>query len=172
MAKRPKRRLVTESSSDNDKRQLREPMPTTAGLCALAARASYAGSGKHKEQPRAFDLEPAASDADDTFCDGHAGFTPEDMARVPALVERGITAGLIGHNDKQGDPTIIWTVDDDGWIYEGRITTPTQAVYHGYPLLPSDAFAKKVIARYTEHVYTPGNTHLLSSLEQAMERYS
>ena len=94
------------------------------------------------------------------------------MARVPALVERGIIAGLIGDNDKQGDPTIIWTVDDDGWIYEGRITTPTQAVYHGYPLLPSDAFSKKVIARYTEYVYTPENKHLLFSLEQAMERYA
>lgn len=84
---------------------------------------------------------------------------------------RGIEAGLVGHKDKQGDPSIIWAVDDNGWIYEARITTPTRGLYHGYPLLPSDAFARKVIARYTTYVYSFGNSQLTPSLEQALERY-
>ncbi len=170
--KPPKRRIAVERSSNNDKRTLRTPAPSEHQREALADRASYAGSGKHKLEPRAFHLEPAPPDADDSFCDGHAGFAPEDMARVGDLLERGIRAGLIGHRDVQGDPTILWSVDDNGWIYEMRITVPTQAIYHGYPLLVGDAFAKKVISRYTQYVYAHPQLALGPSLENARELYA
>jgi len=169
--KRPRRRIVDERSSDNHKRQLRTPAPAADARDELAKRARFQGSGKHKLEPRAFGLEPATPDADDSFCDGHDGFTPEDMSRVPSLLERGIKAGLIGHRDSQGDPTILWTVDDNGWVYEARITTATQAIYHGYPLLEGDAFARKVITRYSEYVYAHPELQLERSLEQALERY-
>ena len=164
---------MIQRSSENEKRRLREPTPNAQVLLALVARARFEGWGKHKRQPRAFGLDPAPSDTDDTFCDGHAGFSPSDMPRVPRLLERGIIAGLIGHNDAKGDPTLIWTVDDSGWIYEARITTPTQAVYHGYPLLPVDAFARKVIARYTQWVYREPEPApaLVQSLQNALDRY-
>ena len=59
MARRkPDPRLVVARSSDNDKRRLREPIPTNAWLLALADRASFEGYSKHKLQPRAFGLEP------------------------------------------------------------------------------------------------------------------
>ena len=170
MMKPPKRRIADQRSSDNDKRKLRT-LPAAADVEALVARASYEGSGKHKINPRAFGLEPAAPAADDTFCDGHAGFAPKDMLRVDDLLERGIRAGLLGHRESKGDPTIIWTVDDSGWIYEGRITTPTQALYHGYPLLDGDAFARKVIARYANYVYDHPALGLEPSLENALDRY-
>ncbi len=169
--RRPKRRLVVERSSENDKRRLREPIPDAAAREALAARARFSGSGKHKLEPRAFGLEPASSDEDDTYCDGHAGFRPDDMARTGRLLRRGLLAGLIGRNDKQGDPTLIWTVDDNGWVYEGRITTPSQALYHAYPLLPSDAFAKMVIARYAEWAYDQTEPRSLAALQNALDRY-
>jgi hypothetical protein len=169
--RKPKKRLVVERSSDNDKRCLREPRPTAKTCVALAARVRFEGSGKHKLAPRAFGLDPAASDEDDTYCDGHAGFTPGDVTRVPVLLTRGILAGLVGHNDKQGDPTLIWTIDDNGWIYEGRITIPSQAIYHGYPLLPSDAFAKIVIARYAEWAYDQDDPQPVTAVQNAMGRY-
>jgi hypothetical protein len=93
------------------------------------------------------------------------------MARTGPRLRRGLLAGLIGHNDKQGDPTLIWTVDDNGWVYEGRITTPTQALYHAYPLLPADAFAKVVIARYAEWAYDQAEAKLLNALRNALDRY-
>jgi hypothetical protein len=169
--KKPTARLVTKRSSDNEKRCLREPMPGAEYLASLAGRARFEGSAKHKRAPLAFGLEPAPSDADDTYCDGHAGFSPADVCRAPMLIRRGILAGLIGENDKQGDPTLIWTVDDNGWIYEGRITIPTQAIYHAYPLLPVDAFAKKVIARYTQWVYDQNDPKFVASLQSALDRY-
>jgi len=98
-------------------------------------------------------------------------FSPADMARVPTLLRRGLLAGLIGHNDKQGDPTLVGTVDDNGWIYEGRITVPSQAVYHAYPLLPADAFAKNVLDRFAEWVYRQQDSSLITSLQNAMDRY-
>lgn len=169
--KRPRRRIVDERSSDNEKRQLRTPVPGLSEREHLAQRVSFQGSGKHKLEPRAFKLEPVSPDADDCFCDGHAGFTPQDMDRIPELMIRGIRAGLIGHRDTKGDPTILWAVDDNGWIYEARITTATQAIYHGYPLLDGDAFARKVIARYAEYVYAHPHLRLERSLEDALERY-
>lgn len=94
------------------------------------------------------------------------------MARTGRLLRRGLLAGLFGSNDKQGDPTLIWTVDDNGWVYEGRITTPTQALCHAYPLLPSDAFAKIVITRYAEWAYDEADARVLSALQNALDRYS
>lgn len=169
--KKPGARVALERTSDNDKRRLRDPIPTEHERLILASRIRYEGSGKHKYSPRAFGLDPAPRASDDTLCDAHAGFTPADMRRVPRLFRRGIRAGLIGHLDKQGDPTILWTVDRNGWVYEARITTPTQAFYHGYPLLPGDAFAKKVIARYREWAYATGKTPLIQIYEAALGRY-
>jgi hypothetical protein len=173
MAKKtkPAPRLVVERASDNQKRELRTPAPNAADRATLAARLAYAGSAKHKLKPRAFGLDPAPRDADDTLCDGHAGFTPEDMPRALDVLKRGVLAGLIGHNDKQGDPTILWAIDDNGWIYEARITTPTQGIYHAYPLLPADAFAKKVIARYRGWAYYLNRVDLIQIHTNALDLY-
>jgi hypothetical protein len=169
--RKPPVRLITERTDDNQKRALRTPAPSMADRALLAARLAYAGSAKHKLKPRAFGLDPAPRDADDTLCDGHAGVTPEDMPRLLPLLKRGVIAGLIGQNDKQGDPTIVWAIDDNGWIYEARITTPSQAIYHGYPLLPADAFAKKVIARYRTWAYQQNRADLIQIYTNALDRY-
>jgi hypothetical protein len=173
MARRkPDRRLVVARSSNNDKRRLREPAPMDAWLRDLADRATFEGYSKHKLQPRAFGLELFSGDREDaTYCDGHARFAPADMARVPTLLRRGIFAGLVGHNFAQGDPTLVWTIDDNGWIYEARVTIPGRALYHGYPVLQSEAIARPVIARYIEYVYDRAMA-LVPSAQRLQERYS
>ena len=113
----------------------------------LRARATYAGYAKHKRDPYAWGLEPFRGRAPDrTFCED-SGFGIADQVRIPQLLRRGIDAGLFGDLIRQGDPTMLWTLDDDGWIYELRQTIPGRAVYHGYPLLPTNALGRKVIAR-------------------------
>jgi hypothetical protein len=171
--RKPRQRLPVARSSDNDKRRLRDPIPPRDWLTSLADRASFQGSSKHKLDPRAFGLEPFTGSREDaTYCDGHALFSPRDLDRIPSLLQRGILSGLIGHNCVQGDPTILWTVDDNGWIYEARITIPGQAVYHGYPVLGTEAIARLVLARYVQHVYDTENDALLPSVQQLQERYS
>jgi hypothetical protein len=107
---------------------------------------------------------------DATFCDLDARFTRGDMARVPELLTRGIFAGLVGDNLNLGDPTLLWTVDDNGWIFECRLTIPGRALYHGYPVLNSEAIARDVMARYTEWV-TDRSPVLGSSVLRLRERY-
>ena len=172
MARRPGRRLPAARGSYNEKRRLCEPHPGQAYLDGLAARARLAGSPKHKLQPRAFGLDPFTGLAEDpTYCDGHAEFSPDDMVRVPELLRRGIEAGLVGANDAQGDPTLLWTVDDNGWIYEARITIPGQGLYHAYPVLPVEAIARKVIARFAAWAYDRQDAGLIAALRMAQERY-
>jgi hypothetical protein len=93
------------------------------------------------------------------------------MARTPELLRRGIEAGLIGANENQGDPTLLWTIDDNGWIYEARITSPGNALYHAYPVLPGEAIARKVIARFRVRAYELNDQTLIGAFQRAQEKY-
>jgi hypothetical protein len=147
--RKPPPRVVTQRSSDNEKRRLRSNLPNLQARQDLAERVSYGCYSKHKFHPRVFGLEPFAGTAEDrTYCDAHAGFQPADMPRIDRLLRRGIMAGLWSENNSQGDPSILWTVDDNGWIYEIRITIPGRANYHAYPLLPNDAFSRKILSHF------------------------
>ena len=139
-------------ASDNDKRRL----DTAAGperITLLLERAHYKGWEKHKGNPAAFGFPPwTKRRGDETLCDDHSGFTPDAMQSIPRLLRRGITAGLIGPGDR-----ILWTVGDDGWIFEGRVTNPEQSEYHGYPVRPGEAVATKVYQRYALWAQTHGD---------------
>ena len=172
MRRKPEPRLVLTRKSDNDKRQLIGDLPPLRDLAALAGRAGYEPYSKHKLRPRAFGLEPFDGVPEDTtYCDGHADFSNEDFMKIPTLLRRGIMSGLIGDKMAQGDPKLVWTVDDNGWVYEGRITHQGRAIYHGYPLLPGDAMATKVIARFSRWVTTNGTSIENEALRAAQERY-
>lgn len=78
---------------------------------------------------------------------------PDDITKVPILLERGILVGLTSDTESAGKPRLIWTVDDNGWVYEARLTNAGAGLYHGYPLLPGDAMAIKVVARFSDWAY-------------------
>jgi len=103
----------------------------------------YSCSGKHKANPYLYGVDPyRGQDSDRTLCDDHAGFGKDDLTRIPALLERAAAACLIGN--------LIWTVDDTGWIYQLEVTNHIQNEWHGYPLLPSDPFARQVWERFAK----------------------
>lgn len=154
IARRPPTRTNANRHGTNVKRQLRTPPLDDAALAALMARASYEAYAKHKRNPRAFGLNPIPGiSIDPTYCDEHAGFTPEDVSRISALLSRGILTGLTSEPGGSGVPRLLWTVDDNGWVYEARLTNEGQALYHGYPLLPGDPVANKVISRFRDWAY-------------------
>ncbi len=176
--RKPSSRIVVQRSSENEKRQLRVLPPALADREDLAQRATYGCYSKHKRHPHAYGLASYAGSAEDrVYCDAHAGFSPSDMERVGRLLRRGIMAGLWSENTTQKHPTILWTVDDNGWIYELRITNPTIGQYHGYPLLPNDAFARKVLAQFVNCAsdITPAGLEedptILSALKSAQGKY-
>ena len=138
----------------------------------MAARSNFSPYAKHKKHPDAYGLRPYEGPHEDpTYCDDHAGFGPADMVRGHALLKRGIEAGLFGDTEKKGDPSHLWSVDDNGWIYEAQITNPGYAAYHAYPVLPTEAIARKVLARYADHVVSRNDPVLTQSLALAQGRY-
>lgn len=143
MGKPPRRPDVPQRRSDNEKRRLLD-LPLDTVIAQLSASAFYVGSSKHKSNPAAFGLPPFLGERGDaTLCDTHAGFTPTHMIAVPALLQRGVRAGLIGSRK-------LWTVADSGWIFEARLTNVVQSEYHGYPVRPSEAIAEPVWQRFSE----------------------
>lgn len=157
MKKPPKRPEVPERRSDHDRRRL-HPAPAQRSLLKLRATAVYHGSPKHKEHPHRFGLPPFQGNrGDETLCDTDANFQPDHMAGVPAMLKRGIDAGLISEAEQQGIPRILWSVGDDGWIYEARISNSTQADYHGYPVMRGEAIAEAVYERFAAWADTGGS---------------
>ncbi len=151
--KKPKPRIdIPPRTSDNVKRKL-HAAPDTALIAELSQTARYAGYSKHKAAPEDFGLEPYRKPRGDaTLCDKHASFTSEQIPSIPRLLRRGIRAGLIGES-----PRVIWTVGDDGWIFEGRITNVEQDEYHGYPVRPTELIAEDVYDRYAQWAEAHGN---------------
>jgi len=115
--------------------------PALSSVAARFAGIQYEGSPKHKRHPHLFGLEPFRGErGDETLCDELAGWKPADTARVPALFDRAKRASLVG--------SLLWTVDDNGWIYELQMTNAGHNQHHGYPVLPTDPFALLLVRRF------------------------
>lgn len=140
--KQPTVRAGLPSRRDNLRPRSLADDPPAAVIAARFAGISYEGSSKHKRTPHLYDLEPFRGERGDaTLCDKHAGWRPASSQRIPALLDRAKRAALLG--------TLIWTVDDNGWVYELQVTNEAQNQHHGYPLLPSDPFAPDVVSKFT-----------------------
>lgn len=155
--KKPAPRIVEQRSRDNPHRRLASAIPSQEIRADLAERAGYGAYSKHKFNPTAYGLRPyAGRDVERTYCDAHAKFGQADFDRIPLLQKRGIMLGLTSEQAEGGDPSLLWTIDDNGWIYELRMTNSGQAQYHGYPLLKGDAFARQVLARARAVAFAKG----------------
>lgn len=146
--KKPLPRVVMQRSRNNANRRLIVALPTKASRVELSARVRYGGYSKHKFNPTAYKLSPyAGQDEERTYCDAHAKFGKGNLHRIPALLVRGVMLGLWSSQNNGDAPSLLWTLDESGWIFELRITNSGQAQYHGYPVLPGDAFARLVLGR-------------------------
>lgn len=87
------------------------------------------------------------------------------MGSVLQLLRRGIQAGLLGIGGE------IWTLSDTGWIYECRLTNPSQSEYHGYPVRGSEAIAELVYARFASWVRHQGGAPELAIIRQCKALY-
>ena len=139
--KRPSpRAALPPRTSDNQKRRLAQDL-TAEDVYARFGATIYCGSSKHKQNPHLFGLAPFRGiRGDRTLCDKHAAFRPSDMARIPDLLDRALRAGLVGSH--------MWTIDDNGWIYELSVTNSGTHERHGYPLRPSEAIAEVVFRHF------------------------
>lgn len=112
---------------------------------------TYGPYSKHKFNPMAYQLTPyGGPDVERTYCDANANFRKEDCIRIPDLLKRGAMLGLWSEQNDGNAPRLLWTIDENGWIFELRITNSGKARYHGYPVLPGDAFARHILVRARE----------------------
>lgn len=155
--KKPAPRIVQKRSRNNAKRKLIPVLPSREAREELSAQATYGPYSKHKFNPTAYGLKPyAGSDVERTYCDAHSDFGKGDFIRIPILLRRGVMLGLWSDQNSEDVPDLLWTIDDRGWIFELRITNAGQAQYHGYPVLPEDAFARHVLVRAREVAFGEG----------------
>ena len=172
MAKPPRRPDIPPRHSDNIKRRLMlNPDKRIIGV--LIKRACYGGYAKHKRHPAHFGMVPdrGLHEGDATLCDEHAGFGPQDCKRIPVLLRRGARAGLLGQDCRAGIPRVLWTIDDNGWIYEARLTNHVACEYHGYPIRPSEAIARQVYERFSQWVEDCGVKEDRRAMIQCKVRY-
>ncbi len=156
MKKPQPRREVPPRSNENTKRRLYDIMESSQ-LAALFDGMKYEGSPKHKRHPHLFGLTPFRGERDDrTLCDTHAGFGPDDRARIMRLLGRAQSASLVGN--------FIWTIDDNGWIYELTVTNISQNQHHGYPLRPGEAITQQVFSRFEAWASPSYSPHSRDSL--------
>ena len=155
--KKPAPRIVVQRSQNNAKRRLTAAVPSAKSRVELLERVTYGPYAKHKLNPTAYKLSPyAGQDEERTYCDAHAGFSKDSFERIPKLIERGVRLGLWSDQNDGDTPSLLWTLDESGWIFELRISNSGQAQYHGYPVLRGDAFARYVLVRARAVAYSEG----------------
>ena len=129
--------------SYNPKRALVAEKPGAAELAALAEKVRYTGNPEHKRNPGDFGLTPpSAPRADKTLCD-KAGI--RSKADALSALRRGVLEGLISSQRRGAFPQNIWTVADDGAVFEAQLDNQEAGTYHGYPMPEADPFREVIL---------------------------
>ncbi len=166
MRQPPERPGLPPRRSENTKRRLLKA-PSNTLITNMSNSVTYKGSPKHKRHPHRYGLPPFSGPRGDaTLCDDHANFSPPQMSGIPAMIRRGLRAGLIGRGNR-----IIWAVADDGWIFEGRLTNVATNEYHGYPVRPSEAIAELVYRRFSAWAKNHGTIQDQLAAKACKNRY-
>jgi hypothetical protein len=119
----PKRRIAPEDSL------------TVAQRTALTKNVSYLASGHHKRNPADYGLERTNPRPTKSLCD-KTRTIPFKQAK--AMIEKGISYGMISDYAFGKFPKFIWCVDEDGEVYEAKTSEMAAGAYHGYRLEEED----------------------------------
>lgn len=116
--------------STNPKRRIAESGSFSAQQQdSLLAKARYIGSAVHKKRPADYGFHPPSNPRPHkSLCD--------DLRPIPAteadeLFKAGVRKGMVSTSFIDGLPKYIWSVDDDGEVYEAKWDRDG---YHGYRL--------------------------------------
>jgi hypothetical protein len=120
---------------NNPKRRLAPLNAFTADqLIKWSSVARYEGSGHHKRNPLNYGLERTNPRPDKSLCDGAGAIKFEEAL---ALLQNGLSAGMISRVEDYGWPKFVWAVSN-GVVYEAKTDASRPGVYHGYPLPDCD----------------------------------
>lgn len=112
----------------------------------LAKRVRYTGNPAHKRDPGDFNLSPPSAPRQDaTLCDDAGVFKRAEARR---LLKAGAKIGLVDARPSDGFPYLIWSVRDDGVIFEAQLENAGRGEYHGYPMPLSDPLRYAIAAAW------------------------
>ena len=119
-------------SSNNPKRRVvPAELVSSADVERLEKTACYVGSGHHKRNPADYGFARTNPRPTKSICD-MTGRVLLSSAR--ALMLAGIKRKMMSAILEDGFPKFIWSVADDGSVYESKTHPNTSGQYHGYPL--------------------------------------
>jgi len=116
--------------SANPKRRIAPPQSLDASQQeSLLASARYVGSALHKHTPSDYGFHPPTNPRPHkSLCDD---LRPLPYPEARALFVAAIRKGMVSTH-REGDlPKYVWSVDDQGEVYEAKIGNDG---YHGYRL--------------------------------------
>lgn len=122
--------------SNNPKRRVIEAdvLPKEA-LAELAVKVRYVGSGHHKRYPADYGFDRTNPVPTKSLCDLNA---PVMLTEAQNWLVSGVLQALISKPSDDGFPKFIWTVANDGRVFEAKTHPATPGQYHGYPLEDED----------------------------------
>ncbi len=114
-------------------RRIAEPdLVDAATKDALAGRLRYVGSANHKLHPGNYGFTPPQNPRPSKSpCDE---FRPILLGEAATLFRRGIELGMISPPTAGGAPKYVWSVGDNGEVFEAKSYGDGSAGYHGYRL--------------------------------------
>lgn len=123
---------------------------TVAARQELARTARYCGSPYHKSRPADYGMEELPKPRPDkTRCDEERDFLQAEAIR---LLTDGFKKGLVSRRTEGNWPQYVWAVDDEGVVYEARLTNREQGEYHGYPMRADDKFSEVVSREWRSRI--------------------
>jgi hypothetical protein len=126
---------------------------TAAQKAALASAIQYSASGHHKRNPADYGLERTSPRPTKSLCDI---IRVIPLKEAKAMIQKGISLGMVSDFFYGEFPKFIWCVDDDGEVYEARTDATTPSVYHGYRLEEEDNMRGHVKHVWKERCQTVG----------------
>ena len=118
-------------NGNNPKRRLARLQDIDPCVVARLAYARYTGSPHHKRSSAGYGFQPLASPRPNkSLCDGRRSVP---LTEAATLFREGVRRGMVSTYLDGDLPKYVWAVDDDGRVFEAKISRGTQD-YHGYEL--------------------------------------
>ena len=125
---------------------------TQAELEELCGRLRYVGSSYHKLHPADYGLVPPFNPRPTkSLCDERRAVLLDEAER---LFKTGIELGLVSSFDCVSSPKYVWSVDEEGEVYEAK-TKPPDGIYHGYRLGEEEAMRRYVLDEWKRRCPRP-----------------
>lgn len=121
---------MIQRRSNNPKRRI-APLGsfTEADKESLLRMSRYVGSALHKRNPANYGFYPPVNPrGHKSLCDDVRSIPLQEAQR---LFESGIRKGIVSTYKQDGIPKYVWSVDEQGEVYEAKLGNDG---YHGYRL--------------------------------------